>query len=460
MPDEVAAHELANGARAASQVLAAADGSNRLEDRRVARRIGALADRLTIDVPATRRDRPDGVRAGSDRLRPDGRSRCTPPPPSGIGTPRSPNRSRSTRRSPSAAPERSRSRWPSRSGSDAPAAPTDLWARVTRRAGAIPLALTPLVPDDPLAPATVVRGRALLPVDLAVDEVMIDVTDDPGEPVPTDAADHPRRGHHGRARRLPPRTAWRGRRRRSGLDALRRGVERARRRAPGRRGPPLRDRHPPRPGRALPRRPPHLTSSTPGYGSRHTGRPTDTRGGATCTRERTQRRTPTRPPTSWRPPARSSPTASSTTRPTASPSCSAPPASQVGDHVAFCLENHPRFLAARLGRDLRRPLLHGHQQPPHHRGGRLHRRRLRRPGVHHLEPTSADLAADLVDQMPEVRVRLMIDGTVDGYESYEDAVAGYPAEPGLPTWPTATRQPDRRQGHALLARARPAAPRA
>ena len=40
-----------------------------------------------------------------------------------------------------------------------------------------------------------------------------------------------------------------------------------------------------------------------------------------------------------------------------------------------------------------------------------------------------DVAAELVDQMPNVRTRLMVGGTVDGYESYEQAVAGWPPEP-------------------------------
>jgi acyl-CoA synthetase (AMP-forming)/AMP-acid ligase II len=41
----------------------------------------------------------------------------------------------------------------------------------------------------------------------------------------------------------------------------------------------------------------------------------------------------------------------------------------------------------------------------------------------------ADAAAELVDQMPAVTLRLMMDGVVDGYESYEEAIAGVPAEP-------------------------------
>jgi long-chain acyl-CoA synthetase len=40
----------------------------------------------------------------------------------------------------------------------------------------------------------------------------------------------------------------------------------------------------------------------------------------------------------------------------------------------------------------------------------------------------APLAAELMGQIRHVHVRLMLDGTIDGYEAYEDAVAKYPAE--------------------------------
>ncbi len=46
--------------------------------------------------------------------------------------------------------------------------------------------------------------------------------------------------------------------------------------------------------------------------------------------------------------------------------------------------------------------------------------------------TSADkreLAEALADKIPNVETRLMIGGTIDGFEAYEEVVAGYPAEP-------------------------------
>jgi acyl-CoA synthetase (AMP-forming)/AMP-acid ligase II len=40
-----------------------------------------------------------------------------------------------------------------------------------------------------------------------------------------------------------------------------------------------------------------------------------------------------------------------------------------------------------------------------------------------------ELATELADKIPNVHTRLMIGGTIDGFEAYEDVVAGYPAEP-------------------------------
>src|SRR5947209_15469537 len=41
-----------------------------------------------------------------------------------------------------------------------------------------------------------------------------------------------------------------------------------------------------------------------------------------------------------------------------------------------------------------------------------------------------EVAAELVDKMPNVKVRLFVgSGLVDGYEAYEEALAHYPADP-------------------------------
>ena len=51
-----------------------------------------------------------------------------------------------------------------------------------------------------------------------------------------------------------------------------------------------------------------------------------------------------------------------------------------------------------------------------------------------------DLAADLLDKMPNVHTRLMIGGVIDGFESYEEAVSGQPT----------TEVPDPTQGQDML----------
>jgi acyl-CoA synthetase (AMP-forming)/AMP-acid ligase II len=46
-----------------------------------------------------------------------------------------------------------------------------------------------------------------------------------------------------------------------------------------------------------------------------------------------------------------------------------------------------------------------------------------------MSKAKADAAAEVVDRIPNVHTRLMVDGVIDGFESYEDAVAAYPATP-------------------------------
>ena len=99
-----------------------------------------------------------------------------------------------------------------------------------------------------------------------------------------------------------------------------------------------------------------------------------------------------------------------------------------GDHVAFCLENHPRYLAIAWGA---------------HYAGLIYTAmssRLTTDEMAYIIDNSGSRAfiastykraqaAELIDQMAGVSLRLMVDGTIDGYESYEDAIAGQPAEP-------------------------------
>jgi acyl-CoA synthetase (AMP-forming)/AMP-acid ligase II len=101
---------------------------------------------------------------------------------------------------------------------------------------------------------------------------------------------------------------------------------------------------------------------------------------------------------------------------------------QPGDHVAFCMENHPRFLEVAWG--------------CHYAGAvytacssRLTSGELAyilndcEAKVFITSRYKADQAAEIVPDTPGVAVRLMLDGTTDGHESYEAAVDAEPAEP-------------------------------
>jgi acyl-CoA synthetase (AMP-forming)/AMP-acid ligase II len=101
---------------------------------------------------------------------------------------------------------------------------------------------------------------------------------------------------------------------------------------------------------------------------------------------------------------------------------------QPGDHVAFCMENHPRFLAVAWG--------------CHYAGlyytamsSRLNDDEmqyiLNDCGARAFITTAykREAAEKLLGQAPNVETWLMIDGTVDGFESYEDTIAAQPAEP-------------------------------
>ena len=101
---------------------------------------------------------------------------------------------------------------------------------------------------------------------------------------------------------------------------------------------------------------------------------------------------------------------------------------QPGDHVAFCLENHPRFMAVAWGA---------------HYAGLYYTAMSSRLTVEEAtyiindcgaqafitSAYKADVAAELLDAMPEVKTRLMIDSCIDGFEPYEAAIAGFPNEP-------------------------------
>ncbi len=99
-----------------------------------------------------------------------------------------------------------------------------------------------------------------------------------------------------------------------------------------------------------------------------------------------------------------------------------------GDHVAFCLENHPRFLEICWGA---------------HYAGLIYTAISSRLTTDEMEyiigncearafitsPYKADQAAELRDLMPGVELRLMVDDPIDGYDSYDDVVASASSDP-------------------------------
>ena len=101
---------------------------------------------------------------------------------------------------------------------------------------------------------------------------------------------------------------------------------------------------------------------------------------------------------------------------------------QPGDHVAFCMENHPRYLEVAWGC---------------HYAGAVYTAASSRltsgelsyilrdceAKVFITSKYKADQATEIIDDTPGVTLRLMLDGTVDGYESYEAAVEAQTAEP-------------------------------
>lgn len=101
---------------------------------------------------------------------------------------------------------------------------------------------------------------------------------------------------------------------------------------------------------------------------------------------------------------------------------------RAGDHIAVMLENHPRYFeifwgAIRSGLYL--TPINWHLKVDE--AGYI----VRDCGATAFFTSSAvsEVAAQLEPQLDNVRLRLMLDGTVPGYDSYEDAIAKFPAEP-------------------------------
>jgi long-chain acyl-CoA synthetase len=99
-----------------------------------------------------------------------------------------------------------------------------------------------------------------------------------------------------------------------------------------------------------------------------------------------------------------------------------------GDHVALMMENHPRFFQVAWAAQ-RAGLYYTAISSRLTEGEASYIVNDCEAQVFVTSRAMGDVAAKLVDQMPNVRLRLMIDGTIDGYEPYEEVVARYPAEP-------------------------------
>jgi long-chain acyl-CoA synthetase len=101
---------------------------------------------------------------------------------------------------------------------------------------------------------------------------------------------------------------------------------------------------------------------------------------------------------------------------------------QAGDHVAICMENHPRYLEVLWGC---------------HYAGLIYTATSSRLTSGELtyiigdcaakafitSKYRAEQAAEIAGDMPNVSVRLMLDGTIDGFDAYETETLRFPAEP-------------------------------
>ncbi len=99
-----------------------------------------------------------------------------------------------------------------------------------------------------------------------------------------------------------------------------------------------------------------------------------------------------------------------------------------GDHLAVCMENHPRYLEILWGCEY---------------AGLIYTAASSRLTTDELTYIVNDCgarayitsayksaqAAELIGETPDVELRLMLDGTIDGYESYESAVEAQSSEP-------------------------------
>ena len=101
---------------------------------------------------------------------------------------------------------------------------------------------------------------------------------------------------------------------------------------------------------------------------------------------------------------------------------------EVGDHIAICMENHPRFFEIIWGC---------------HYAGLIYTAcssRLTSDELSYIvndcgakgyitTKYKSDQAAEIVNDIPNAALRLMLDGTIPGFDSYETAVQQHSTEP-------------------------------
>jgi long-chain acyl-CoA synthetase len=101
---------------------------------------------------------------------------------------------------------------------------------------------------------------------------------------------------------------------------------------------------------------------------------------------------------------------------------------EVGDHVALCIENHPRYFEIIWGC---------------HYAGLIYTAcssRLTSDELSYIvndcgakayitSKYKSDQASELLNTTPSVSLRLMIDGVIDGYDSFEESLAQCPTAP-------------------------------
>jgi long-chain acyl-CoA synthetase len=110
-----------------------------------------------------------------------------------------------------------------------------------------------------------------------------------------------------------------------------------------------------------------------------------------------------------------------------------------GDHVAFCLENHPRFLEVAWGCAYA-GLIYTACSSRLTEGELAYIVDDCEARAFITSAYKAEQAAAIRPATPRVELRLMLDGAINGYESYEAAVASQPSTP----------LPDRRAGTDML----------